>query len=198
MARRLPARLSAVCLILLAGVAAARAASSGAAPTAAASPSTGLVDGQVITVRAAGFAPDTPIQVLECQGTAKHPPKDNHACQGLTLDASGVADGAGKYLNSRTDPTRQTHGYRVHRLPLAIDLQGIHCGPRDPCGLYVGPQEGDFRLPHAFVPITFAGAASGGGSTWPWIGLGAIVFAGVVGVAVLGRRGRSLRQGAAR
>ncbi|MHB8464808.1 MAG: hypothetical protein ACYDH6_23365 [Acidimicrobiales bacterium] len=163
------------------------ATASASGPSGSIQPSIGLVNNQLVTIRAVGFSPSTRIQVLECSGTAARPPKDNHSCQGLTLDTSGVTDPSGAYLNSPADPTQATRGYRIRTLPVALDLLGIHCGPHDACGVYVGPQEGDFTRPHLFLPFSFAGAP-GGGSSFPWWVVGVLAALAVAVAAALRRR----------
>lgn len=169
-----------------------------AGPVASVTPAAGLADGQRVTIRGSGFEPFTRIQILECVGTAKRPPKDNHECQGLTLDSSAMTDGAGSFVNSPDDPTRRTHGYRVVTLPKpSMTPLGPRCGTADPCGLYVGVQETDFARPHVFVALGFAGArAHTAGSRVPLI-VGGLVLGGAGGGLVLWwRRSRTGRQGA--
>jgi hypothetical protein len=133
------------------------------APTAAMNPSHGLVDGQRTTITATGFHPFTAIQVLACQGTVTNPPKDSTACEGVTLDSSGYTDANGNYRNAPGDPSGDTAGYRVAVLPSPqFKIVSIHCGPADPCVLYVGEQFNDFSKPHTFVPMVFKGAAPAG------------------------------------
>lgn len=189
-------RIVLLTLGLASGVLATAGAPAGAeGPTASVTPTAGLADGQRVAIRGSGFEPFTRIQVLECAGTAKRPPKDNHECQGLTLDSSAMTDGGGSFVNSPDDPTRRTHGYRVVTLPKpAMTPLGPHCGPTDPCGLYVGVQETDFARPHVFVALSFTGAPAphrSATSRGPLVA-GVLLSGGaiVAGLLVWRRRGR--------
>jgi hypothetical protein len=151
-------------------------------------PSRNLVDGQRTTITAAGFEPDTAIQVLACEGTVAEPPRDARSCEGVTLDSSGYTDGNGSYRNAPGDPTGDTAGYRVSLLPSGeFKTVSIHCGPAAPCVLYVGQQFTDFGKPHTFVPLAFKGAAPVGGSGGTGAGLdGGVVALGLVLAAAAG------------
>jgi len=169
------------------------------APSATMVPTVGLTDGQRTTITASGFHPFTGIQVLACAGTISNPPKDAQSCEGVTLDSSGYTDANGNYRNAPGDPTGDTAGYRVAVLPSAeFKTVSIHCGPADPCVLYVGEQFTDFARPHTFVPMAFKGAPAPGDAAGPATGfetgLGAIlVVLAAVSVAVRRRRRRAAR-----
>ena len=196
-------------VLVLGGSPGLSARAEAAAPTATVVPSAGLVDGQRVTIRASGFHPYTPVQVLACEGTAEKPPLDSRACEGVTLDSTGYTDAGGRYLNEPGDPSGDTVGYRVAVLPSEIfKTVSIACGPHDPCVLYVGEEFNDFSKPHIFVPIAFAGGGapaaagarsadvgnhSGGGSGG---GGPAVVpgIAAVVGLAVAFRWRRHARR----
>jgi hypothetical protein len=138
-----------------------------ASPTATMAPSSGLGDQERTTIRGTGFDPNTPIQVLECNGTTKSPPQDARSCEGLSLDTSGYTDGQGNYVNSPADRVGTTKGYLVLMLPDTVaDLVAIHCGhPQDPrCVVYIGEDHNDFRKKHVFIDLAFKGQPSGGGS----------------------------------
>ena len=161
------------------------------APSVTLNPSHGLVDGQLTTITATGFDPFTAIQVLACQGTAANPPKDSTACEGVTLDSSGYTDAHGVYRNAPGDPTGDTAGYRVAVLPSAqFKTVSIHCGPADPCVLYVGEQFTDFSRPHTFVPMVFKGTAPAG----PSGGTGAVLEGGLGVLLVVAAAGAVLAQ----
>ena len=184
---------SALVLLLLVAPLGSAAGASEAAPSVTMTPTSNLADGQRTTIRASGFHPYTAIQVLACAGTAQELPKDARDCEGTTLDSSGYTDAQGKYLNAPGDPSGDTSGYRVAVLPSAeFKTVSIHCGPHDPCVLYVGEYFNDFSKPHAFIPISFRGAAApagSGASRTPLV----IVVAGILlglGGAVGFRRGR--------
>jgi hypothetical protein len=160
------------------------------APSATMTPSDGLVDGQVTTITATGFDPYTAVQVLACQGTVADPPKDSKDCEGVTLDSSGYTDAHGNYRNAPGDPTGDTTGYRIAVLPSAqFKTVSVHCGPADPCVLYVGEQFNDFSKPHTFVPMAFKGAAAAGPS-----GGTAAVFDGGIGLLLVAAAGAALWQ----
>ncbi|HEY4409068.1 MAG TPA: hypothetical protein VGO87_04250 [Acidimicrobiia bacterium] len=162
------------------------------APSATMTPSRGLVDGQRTTITGTGFDPYTAVQVLACQGTVVNPPKDSTACEGVTLDSSGYTDAAGNYRNAAGDPSGDTAGYRVAILPSAqFKTVSIHCGPADPCVLYVGEQFNDFSKPHTFVPMVFKGAPAGPAAEPGPVLEGGIGLALVVAAAAaLGQRRR--------
>jgi hypothetical protein len=172
------------------------------APSATMNPAGGLSDGQRTTITASGFHPFTGIQVLACAGTVASPPKDAQSCEGVTLDSSGYTDGNGRYRNAPGDPTGDTAGYRVTLLPSAeFKTVSIHCGPADPCVLYVGEQFTDFSKPHTFVTMAFKGAVTPGSggragaapATGVEAGLGAVLVT-LAAVSMLVRRSR--RKGA--
>jgi|GEM_PF-4298683 len=163
------------------------------APSATMSPSHGLVDGQRTTITATGFEPFTGVQVLACQGTMAHLPKDSTACEGVTLDSSGYTDAHGNYRNAPGDPTGDTAGYRVAVLPSAqFKTVSIHCGPADPCVLYVGEQFTDFAKPHTFVPMTFKAPTPAGsaGNTGALVEGGIVVLLAVAAGALVRHRRR--------
>jgi MYXO-CTERM domain-containing protein len=167
-------------------------------PSATMTPSHGLVDGQLTTISATGFDPFTAIQVLACQGSVANPPKDSTACEGVTLDSSGYTDAQGRYRNTPGDPTGDTAGYRVAALPSArFKTVSIHCGPADPCVLYVGEQFNDFARPHTFVPMVFKGTApagpSGGGTGTVLEGGLGLLLVVAAAAAVRRRRRRAAR-----
>jgi hypothetical protein len=165
-----------------------------AGPRATMTPDHNLTDGQHVTIRASGFDPDTPIQVLACSGTLADPPKDARACEGTTLDSHGYTDARGNYLNAPSDPSGDTAGYRVAVLPSeALKTVSIRCGPQDPCVLYVGPYFNDFTAPHTFLPLVYKGApAAAGGSHAPTPALLAVpvLLVGVAGAFAVVRRRR--------
>ena len=127
------------------------------APTVAVSPDSGLTDGQVVTVRAAGLPADRTIQVEQCQGTAAAPPPDNTGCDGLTLDTQATTDDQGNYVNAARGSDGTT-GYRVYARP-SPRLRSpttITCDATRDCVLYVGVDQNDFSAPHVFADIRFA------------------------------------------
>jgi len=165
------------------------------APSATMVPTVGLTDGQRTTITASGFHPFTGIQVLACAGTIPNPPKDAQSCEGVTLDSSGYTDGNGNYRNAPGDPTGDTAGYRVAVLPSAqFKTVSIHCGPADPCVLYVGEQFTDFSRPHTFVPMVFKGTAPAGPSRGTGAalegGLGVLLVVAAAGAVLAQRRRR--------
>ena len=166
-------------------------------PTATMEPNSGLGDQQRTTIRGSGFDPNTPIQVLECNGTLKAPPQDARSCEGLSLDTSGYTDGQGNYVDSPTDHVGNTKGYLVLMLPDSLaDLVGIHCGhPNDPpCVAYVGEDHNDFHKKHVFIPLAFRGQHGGGHSDGSWVLILVLLVMLVTGAAaVLWRRSRSAR-----
>jgi hypothetical protein len=162
-------------------------------------PAGGLTDGQRTTITASGFHPFTGIQVLACAGTVANPPKDAQSCEGVTLDSSGYTDGNGNYRNAPGDPTGDTAGYRVAVLPSPeFKTVSIHCGPADPCVLYVGEQFTDFSKPHTFLPMAFKGAvapapargAAAGSAMGLEAGLGTVLLALAAGSLLVRRRRR--------
>lgn len=135
-------------------------------PTATLTPDTSLVDGQHATIHASGFPPHTELQVVECAGSKDHLPKDSRECEGSTLDSSGYTDAAGRYLNAPGDPSGDTAGYGISVLPSkTFPVVSVHCGPADPCVLFVGEQVNDFTQPHVFLPFSFKGAKTATTST---------------------------------
>lgn len=194
--------LVAVAVAMLAGalvITAAPPASAGG-PSATIAPSTGLNNLQIVTVKGSGFPPDSRIQILECAGTALRPPKDNNACQGLTLNTEAVTDLRGQFVNEPHDPSGKTGGVRIFTLPRkSFSPYPPKCDATDPCGLYVGVQETDFSQPHTFVPFFFAGAPSregGGSSDVPVAVVAVLAVLAIGGGAVVVARRRSARRSA--
>ena len=133
----------------------------GADPTASITPGRGLVDRQVVTVKAAGLPPNTNIEVLECGGTVDAPPNDALSCDGYSEDATGYSDIRGNFIDTPGDRSG-TYGYRVLILPSALEHGAIvSCDARHPCVLYVGVNINDFKQPHTFVPLDYASTAVG-------------------------------------
>lgn len=170
----------------------ARQAASAAAPEAALTPHSGLSDLEVVAVRGSGFPPYARIQLMECAGTSRKPPKDNATCQGNTMLANAVTDANGAFVNAPNDPSGRTHGYRILSLPRPHFPQfPPFCNAKAACVLYVGVDQNDFAQAHTFVPFTFAGAATG--HRPPIYGIAGVVL-GVVALTVvavwLRRRGR--------
>jgi hypothetical protein len=161
-----------------------------AGPTATMTPASGLVDGQRTTIHGSGFPSHVELQVLECIGTARDLPRDDRSCEGDTLDSTGYTDAQGNYLNAPGDPSGDTQGYRISTLPSAtFKVVSIHCGPTDPCLLYVGTQFNDFTKPHVFVPFQFAGApAKSSNSTWVIVLVAVVAVVLVTGFVLLRRR----------
>jgi hypothetical protein len=173
-------------------------------PTASATPDTGLANGQRINVRASGFEPLVNIEVMECKGTAAAPPKDLTSCEGLSADTTGYTDDQGNYVNAPgVYGGRRMLGFKALVLPSPqARYASIRCGPVDPCVLYVGVDFHDFKLPHVFVPISFAGGSTApattttpphspsGSSPLPLLLLAVAVLV-VVALIVVRRRARS-------
>lgn len=169
-------RLVLVSLALLGGFALPGSAllgtSAGAAtPTAAITPGSRVADGQIVTIRGAGFPAHTNIEVLECAGAAAHLPRDATHCEGFTADTTGYSDAQGNFLDAPGDVAGGTSGYHVYALPTPLaKAVSIRCGPNDPCVLYVGVDFQDFKLAHVFIPISFgsgpATASSGSKASW--------------------------------
>lgn len=157
------AALALVACMVVGGVV---APSEAAGPTATVEPATGLADLQVVTVRGSGFPPTSRIQIMECSGTLAKPPPDDLSCDGTTLNAQAITDDHGSFLNSKSDPSGSTHGFRMFSLPRAGFPPSLTtCDRSHACLLYVGVEQTDFTQPHAFVPFAFAGAAIPGAST---------------------------------
>ena len=151
-------------LLLAAGSAALHPLESAAeaSPTASASPTTGLVDGQKgIAIRGSGFPPYREIQIEECQGTPANPPPDNTSCEGGTLDTRVHTDANGTF-DDAPSAMQPNAGYRVYSLPSHVLglTTSITCDSNDPCSLYVGVDQNDFSQPHAFIGLSFAVAAA--------------------------------------
>jgi Neocarzinostatin family len=121
-----------------------------------ATPASGLTDGQIVAVRAAGLPPEHTIQVEQCAGTAAVPPPDNTACDALTLDTQAGTDAQGNYVNGPGDGNGDT-GFRVYTRPspLLASPTTITCDGTHPCVLYVGVDQNDFSKPHVFADIRF-------------------------------------------
>jgi hypothetical protein len=162
----------------------------GATPTATASPSSGLVDEQVVTVTGSGFPPNQRVQIEECGGTKAKPPRDNTSCQGLTINGQAIADANGRFTNAASDTSGATHGFRVFVLPHAgFPQTPPACDAHNPCVLYVGVEVSDFNQPHVFVPLAFKGAPAGrGGSAWIWIVVAVVAAVVVAGLVIVMRR----------
>ena len=159
-------------------------------PTVTVTPSRELTDQQVVSVSGSGFPPFTQVQMLECAGTMAKPPKDDRACQGLTLSAV-VTDVGGSFTNSATDPSHRSHGYRIFALPRrAFSPYPPVCNATSPCLLYVGLQQNDFSQPHVFVPFAFAGAPSAAGNSWLPATAAVVVALLAAAVLVVARRRR--------
>ncbi len=82
---------SVMCALLLVGAALVSSpAGAQVAPSVVVSPSTGLVDGQTVSVEATGFPPTTTLAVIECQpGATTATECDIAASELFTSDASG-------------------------------------------------------------------------------------------------------------
>jgi len=166
-------------------------------PTATVTPSSGLSNLQVVTVKGSGFPPYTRMEIMECSGTLANPPKDNTPCQGLTLNTESVTNLKGAFVNEPKDPSGLTGGYRILTLPQKkFSPYPPDCDKTHPCGLFIGVDETDFTQPHLFVPFSFAGAPgqkSAGSSSAP-IAIAVVVVLVLAGVAfVVLRRRRSHR-----
>jgi Neocarzinostatin family len=147
-------QLAGAALLAFAGMVVTVAGTPGAAlatvgPIAAVAPTTGLADGQTVTVSASGLPANHAIQVEECAGTVDNPPPDNSACDGVTLDSSTDSDGQGGYAND---------SYTVYTRPSSLlsSPATITCDAGHPCVLYVGVDQNNFSSPHAFAPLTFS------------------------------------------
>ena len=128
------------------------------APCGVASPATNLVDSQFITLEGSGFpANASDLQVEECEFLGANP-TSNTVCDGDTLDVQEGTDANGNYFNGPHDAAGDT-GYQVYQLgsgtgPFAADP--YKCDSANPCVLFIGVDQNNFSLPHAFVPIAFA------------------------------------------
>ena len=129
-----------------------------AAASATATPSTGLHDGQILSVSGSGLPANTTIQIMECQGTASTPPPDNTACDGNTLDTQATSDGSGAFVNAAGDANGDL-GYKVYALGTpgsTFPTSTVHCDVTHACVLYVGVDQNNFSAAHTFVDIAFA------------------------------------------
>src|SRR5665213_474226 len=144
-------------LAVIAGLAVLPAAAE-AAPSAVIAPDHGLVDGQTVTVTADGLPANTDIEVLQCAGTVQSPPADALSCDAYNEDTTGYSDIRGHFLDTPNGPGGVS-GFTVRFLPAVAEHHTIiHCDLNSPCILYVGVNVGDFKAPHTFLPLNFAGS----------------------------------------
>ncbi|MHB8467299.1 MAG: hypothetical protein ACYDD7_20995, partial [Acidimicrobiales bacterium] len=118
----------------------------------------------VVTAPAGTFTAGQHVQVEECEGTTSAAPPSNVACDGGTLNSSGVAAADGSVtVNFRTfvlGVPGFVFGAHTHH----VDASGSHPGV-----LYIGLNQNDFTQTHVFADLvighfgnTFAQAQSAG------------------------------------
>jgi hypothetical protein len=130
-------------LIVTAGVL-LTAAPAGAAAALKATPSTGLTDGQVVTVQVTGFDSDfdVALTVVQCNPNPRsiEDCDEAHTWDALALEPDGTGSAP----------------FRVHVLP-SEGGGNVRCGAGYPCTLAVLSDPDDFTARMAVTPISFAG-----------------------------------------
>jgi len=132
-------------------------------PVAAGAPSGPYQDGETVNVVVGPnrtFQPGTRVNVLECTdpgGSAANLPKNDSACDGLTIQGNTVL--------VQADGSVSVPGYTLYRLPNSTlgepaNAQPV-CNESNPCVLYVGENQNAFSQPKLFsAPFTVTAASA--------------------------------------
>jgi hypothetical protein len=156
------------CVVLGCGIAIGEVAGASAPPpTLTVSPSSGLFDGETVSVSVPAngyFTPGSRVNILECAdpgGTSAHLPKDDSTCDGSTIQGPTVLVAAN---GSFSEPA-----YTVYELPSPAlgeqhNSQPV-CSATNLCVLYVGQNQNDFTAPKVFSTPFGVGPGTTTGST---------------------------------
>ena len=144
-------KMRAMAVLLVAGGAVVLAASgASAAPTATATPSTGLTNGTVVHISGSGFTAGKQLGVTQCSDQGEQTGAgdcDLGKIKTVTADASGKA----------------TIDYTVSAGPFGQNNRV--CDATHKCVLSLGELSADPNAERAVMNVTFGGASTSGGST---------------------------------